>query len=840
MSSFNRRAQFFTLDALISLIIIIAVITSINPTIEYSRQKSALTSDMLNSLGSLTVGGFDNAYSQQLITNGEIVNKSKSLLEQIGEFYVTNISIAKKLAEESIKSISPNENVGIWYGNTLLASRNITPFSKSTNVFTDRQIISGIGGDGNGGTGFSTRATLSSSSLAKYVYIGGYVGEGNVTERMEYHGAIKSAEIELAINNNFEIFINGVSDGMFSASANDFTPVSYVLNYSFFNSGQNTIQIKGNNLHISGGFIKIIYKSNVSYNQSTKYYFPGIKGIINLYDGFYVPGNLTGLKILLHFNNSVNTFLTIGKTQVFNTSSNGTSSIIISNATLSSLLNFSELSGRTTPIRFGMQNISYLVNNTRDIDVFSVTDISGSMGAGCSGTSPWWCCWQSGDWCQSAATCSSCGGIIENKIQDAKDADDTFIDMILNNSKNRVGLVAYSNSVLDSNYYPLSNDSASLKAEVSTWNAGGMTCICCGVNKAVAGLVANSSSDKFRSIVVMSDGDANIQCSQQGTGNAIQDAIKAACDAYTNYGIRVYTIAFGADADTYTLGQMASCSNGSFYLAVNNISEIYKNIANELVQTAYSEQTVSVSGNFSSELFPDSYIEYFYTKKDSPVGLIATIEKPFSSPGTVDFTIPENSTLLKATVVSYSGPKWTSLVKINNNSVYNLSAYNTDFLNLGDPYAINIPVSLTSKENNLTLKVGLSPDNLSGGSINDKVVYTVLKSLASYSSVSATANGCNWTIQFNDYNLTIPIPQNYSGGEKCEYSASSYCGVYPNCVGATDSAQIAVYNLLKLLDFNSDGKVDVDLSSNDMVITISNLGNIPFLFSTEVQVRRWY
>ena len=144
------------------------------------------------------------------------------------------------------------------------------------------------------------------------------------------------------------------------------------------------------------------------------------------------------------------------------------------------------------------------------------------------------------------------------------------------------------------------------------------------------------------------------------------------------------------------------------------------------------------------------------------------------------------------------------------------------------------------QNNNLTLKTGLGSINLTEGSVYNKVIYTISKDLASYTSVSASAAGCNWTVQFNSYNLTLPIPQDYTGSETCEYSASPYCGIYPDCAGATDSSQIATYNLFSLLDFDSDGKLDVDLSKDDMQITTSNLEGVPFLYSTEVQIRKWY
>lgn len=840
MGRMKIKAQFFTIDALIALMIILITIMIALPILNQSQQDSSVSKDILQSLGSLKIGELDNNYSRQLIDQGYILDPAKSVIDQIGEFYITNITIAERLSEEVLSSVNPNENIGIWYGSKLLASKNITPLETAENIFTERQVISGIGG-GDGVTGFSARAFLSSNVRTNYIYFGGYVGEGNISVLIDYQGGISAAKIELVVNNDFEVYINGVSSGSFSKSVDDFTPVDYSLNTTNFTSGQNIVEIKGTNLHVTGGFIKITYDSYVTYEQPTRYYFPGISGIINLYDGFYVPGNLTGLSISIHFNNSVDTFLNIGGTQVFNGSSEG-EVITITNLTLASLLNYTELSKKTIPLRFGMENVNYVTNNTRDIDVFSVTDISGSMLPSCSGVSPWYCCWFKD--CSTEVGCASCGGTLENKIQDAKDANNLFIDMILNATGNRVGLSAYSSSALDSNYHPLSNNNVSLKSEVGSWSADGLTCICCGINKAVTGILADSTIDKFQSIVIMSDGDANVQCSEQGTGNANQDAIQSACDAYNDHGIKVYTIGFGEAANVQTLTSMASCGNGSFYSAIDNLADIYEKIATELIETAYYEQTIEVTGDFFSQLYPDSYIEFDYAKENPPIGLITTIEKPFSTSDGGTFDIPENSVPLEANVISYSGPKWTSNVNLNGNNIFNLSSYRTEFLKLGDPYTINIPLSLIQNNNTLELNTGLSSSNTSTGSISNKIIYTISKKLASYTSVSATAEGCSWSVQFNEYNLTMLIPNDYQGSTNCNYGDSStegiYCGIYSECEGATDAVQIAVYNIFKLLDFDSDGKLDVDLSEDDLQISTSNLEGVPFLFSTEVQVRKWY
>ena len=54
-----------------------------------------------------------------------------------------------------------------------------------------------------------------------------------------------------------------------------------------------------------------------------------------------------------------------------------------------------------------------------------------------------------------------------------------------------------------------------------------------------------------------------------------------------------------------------------------------------------------------------------------------------------------------------------------------------------------------------------------------------------------------------------------------------------------DAIQIAVYNLLKLLDLNQDGKLDTKITEQNLLISSSEVTGIPYDWSTEVQVRRW-
>jgi hypothetical protein len=103
------------------------------------------------------------------------------------------------------------------------------------------------------------------------------------------------------------------------------------------------------------------------------------------------------------------------------------------------------------------------------------------------------------------------------------------------------------------------------------------------------------------------------------------------------------------------------------------------------------------------------------------------------------------------------------------------------------------------------------------------------------SSIASVAEGCLWTIQFwDDTNLTSPIPTNYTGSSLCSYDPINQ--VY----NANDAIQTAVYNLLKLLDLDLDGRLDTKITEQNLQISASEVTGIPYDWSTEIQVRRWW
>lgn len=860
----NKKAVYFSIDALIASSIILISVLVIYPIISSTDKQSFVQSDLIFAMSSLKIGEIENDYVKGLIDSGNITDLEKSVLEQIGEFYVFDKSLARSLALAVFEDVEVDENFGLWFEDELIASKNSTIYENSRKINVATQVISGIE-EGQSVTAYSGRAFLKNSLKNDYFYFGGYVGEGNVSAIIEYHGLIRNVTMEAAVGGDFDFYVNGIYQGSYLKSSSFFNPSLYSFQTDDFVSGENLIEFVGNDLNFAGGFIKITYEPEISYESYKEYKFPGISGVINLYDSFYVPSELDEMNIYLKLNSEKNVFLKLGNTTVYRGNTTGVEEININDETLSSLIDYSSIVGKTIPLRMGLDNVSYISVGKRDADVFSVTDLSGSMTdcaeydidtvSYCSYEYRvlfWWIDIE----CPYTGSCSSneCGGgtntrnhlIYDKEVQtctktlmdSAISANNIFVDIILSNPDNRAGLVGYRSIASNEDFHSLSKNNISLKNEINSWYANGGTCICCGINKAVDEIVENSEDSKFRSLIVMSDGEANYPCSRQGTGNAKMDAIQAACDAYEDHGIIVYSIGFGDGADEATLQEISLCGNGSYYYSsLDELENVYAQISEEVLLAAFYEQQLEVEGELYTRLYPESSIRFDYATPEIPYGLVTSSEKIFDNSYGGSFSVPENSQVVEARAVSYSGSRWTTDVFVNDFSVYNLTNYGMDYLDLGDPYSINLPVSLLTDSNIVNVTTGLSPENKSAGSPNNKIIYTLSSTLSAYSGLSGVASGCLWEIEFElgDF-FEVSVPIGYSGFERCYYNSTNLEGSIAN---SQDAVQVSVLNLFRSLDYDSDGKIDVRFDEQDLEISSNELSGIPYDWSTKVQVRSW-
>ena len=670
-----------------------------------------------------------------------------------------------------------------------------------------------------------------------------------------------------------------------------------------FQPGNNLIKMfftEAENNYVAGGHLKVIYTTSsindTAIPRSERFYFPGIVGFINLYSSIYVPGYLESMEIYLSFFSNFTTYLKIGNTTVYEGNPEGQETITLSNVTLASIfssnnLDYDDLSLKTLPLRMGTANATSSEGNA---DSVLVTDVSGSMEF-CSASAGWdsngWssssskgCYYSWWSWYWQSYSSTSDSGYVEfnrtyystdsypnicgcrwhaecsnnpTKLEIYINSSKLFNDILLNVTGNRIGVVEYTNHL---NYayentcnpsdritpFPdriaRTNDLSTNKNEINTFleqtESYFGTCVCCGVNEAVDMLNAQSSASKNQSLIVMSDGEANVECAQQGTGDAKQDAIQAAQDACSQ-GIRVYAIGFGADVDETTLQAMA-CGGGSYHSATNpaQLEEVYRDIAGEIATVSYTEQ-IATNATASSNLAYNSYIQINYTpltKIEHGKVPITTETSRFNNnitQGTL--TIPENISVIDAKVTSYSGSKWTDNLIVNTNQLYQLSDYGSNYVGLGDPYVVQIPVNyLNQGSNDITISTGISPINSTGGSKDNKAIYTLLLgSASSFTGVLAYALGCNWLLEFEDgTSSTIKVPSTYTGTSECNYTGATYA--------ANDAYNVAAYNLFSQLDPDKNGKLDINLVSQNIDVDSVLISKVPSLWGPAVvEIRVW-
>ncbi len=886
-----KNGVFFTIDAIMGATLLIVGIILLDSFYVADREYTNLdycAHDIINVLSVLKIGEINNTYVKELIASGEITNQEKSVLEQIGEFCILNkTQLCKNLAENLTAEIIPR-NIGfsIIVGGNDVYSRDL-PTNQT--VISARRMISGYENERpvKGSTARAYLKSIKEKTTSSFAYFGGFVGQGNISREIETipdDAVIEDAFIELDAGSDFDLYVNGVFCDLFNPPEENMSSTRWNITSCNFQAGiENNLSIifkeELDKAYIAGGYAKVTYKTSQLISDTTSgisyYYFPGINGLINLYSSFDIPGNLNYIDIYLHFYNNKTTFLNIGNETAYSWSGSDEDQFI---SIEEEALPFPQ---KTIPIRLGTTNISEILNITsgEPSDSVLVTDVSGSMstcevplpGAKCR----YECCVSWFIWCwdwetreceytdscagDQCGTCSS--GITRNheitdcqtRLDLAKNADLQFVETVLNMSGNEIGLVSYSTSAND--FQPITDNKGMLESKINGYTANGGTCICCGVNRA-KDMVITSENKKF--IVVMSDGQPTYYCNgfsdydgsgtrgdSSGGSSSEQDkqwAIDAGQNACNN-GIVVFAVAFGENADHDTMRQIA-CNESLYYNAsdVENLTSIYEDIGEQiLVMANYSSQIITLMGQYqNSILYPDSYIKFDFTPLVEPasfgeIDLAIETEKFNSCTNNVD--IPNKLRIIDARVLSYSGSHWTSMLDVNDNLLFNITDYGSDYRSIGDPFVLRIPPTyLVNGSNTIKLQTADTPENETGCSKNNSMIYNAaIKSSVTYSDVLPNAEGCTWIIETEDSGfITASVPSDYSGENECNYTNSEISW------NTQDSISKAVYELLLNLDFDNNGKINIDIDEEDLEIEALWVSQVPYLWGPLiVEVRSW-
>ncbi|MBN2102325.1 MAG: lamin tail domain-containing protein, partial [Candidatus Aenigmarchaeota archaeon] len=214
-----------------------------------------------------------------------------------------------------------------------------------------------------------------------------------------------------------------------------------------------------------------------------------------------------------------------------------------------------------------------------EVDLIVVNDVSGSMDDNChcaDGTP------------SDEGYCTPAQGYPYDlsqpcKIEDTKDATEELTNMLLIPNHNFEGLVSYSTNLVD--FTPLTENKTLLLDEIDQYVAQGFTCISCGIQKGLDLVKVGTYETKV--ILLMSDGEANRCKAGMCTPATAKDEAKAvAQDAWDNHGVHVYAVAFGEDADTATMQEIADLGGGQYYYAATtNLTEVYLSIIYEVTKS---------------------------------------------------------------------------------------------------------------------------------------------------------------------------------------------------------------------------------------------------------------
>ena len=381
----------------------------------------------------------------------------------------------------------------------------------------------------------------------------------------------------------------------------------------------------------------------------------------------------------------------------------------------------------------------------------------------------------------------------------------------------------------------LSTDDVSTTPEVDSVNISYVS------DTAEFDMAVQASSDRNRSMIVMSDGEANEETSMSNVpdhdGNGYVDArdhtIEAGCRAWEDHGIRVYTVGFGDEADEQTLNLTAECGNGKYYFAdTGELADTFVNIS-ETVKVAAQEVTASAGINQS--LFSDSYILMNYS---SPAGrdygefVLEQESDRFggnvTSPKNGSFTVPPATELRDARLVTYSSQYWADRVLLNDEGwehVFRLWDYGSDYQKLGDPYEILLPKErILQGVNNVSVDTAVSRTRRIGGSPDSRVIYDLLvEGFSGYGEVFNKSEGGTTVLQTDYGDVTVSVGNSTDSWEP-----------------EADAVDNATGRLFQKLDVDGDGTVDFRIDDENLDIDGNVLEGIRWLWGpSKISLEVW-
>jgi len=375
----------------------------------------------------------------------------------------------------------------------------------------------------------------------------------------------------------------------------------------------------------------------------------------------------------------------------------------------------------------------------------------------------------------------------------------------------------------------LTENKTRVEIAINNTGVGGGTSIHLGIDDANYELVNHGRENVQHIMILMTDGQ-----NDDGPDPVIQSANYA-----KNNGTKIFTIGLTAFVNEEMLQSVASEPDYYYYApTAADLESIYNEIS-RVINDTYRSQILNVTGEINyTILYDDSYINTQFTPEEiSSYGELSFVlsTPPFDNTETCTgyLYVPEGVTIVEAKVTSYSSEHWTDLLTVENdeyNEPYKLWRDYGDlgYTMLGDPYTVYIPTQYLPSDvnNSLHIETGDSQSTRTGCSADDRVIYTVrMKMMVEYGDVFQHAEGCTWTIEFEDGSiLTTEIPADYNETELCYYTSNNIT------VNTVDSMDNSIYRLMSHLDLDKNGKVDVMFDPEKVNFEVSRAGGVKSLW----------
>ncbi|MBR9676291.1 hypothetical protein GOV05_04750 [Candidatus Woesearchaeota archaeon] len=684
----KKSGILFGLDAMFaSILLITALILFIQHSYVSSwgnAEISYASYDLINSFSNIKVSEVNNTYVKQLINDGLINNTDNSIIEQIGEFFVLNLSeYAENMSREvSLDLIPTGYGFSMNVNSEEVYTNNV---SLGGDVVSSKRLISGIEKYKpiRGATSKVYLEGIREKKHAAYIYFGGFVGQGNISVFTEDNLSdvnITSLYLKVATKGNFSFKINDNYCNVFNGSSNDLAPNSWVLSSTcrdFLVKGAKrnnfSLSFSSNitNSYIAGGFIRINYNTDqmffASKNTTFRYYLPKIDGLINLYDSIYAPGTINNMSVYLHFRSNYTTYMTFGNRQIFfSDKGNETDQrVLINNSYLKNdlLLDYNKYSNNTIPIRFASYDAIELNITSGNADIVLISDMSASMKKKISNEE------EQGN---NVINCDLASFYTNPDIRKqnlAKCLDKEFINIVMNYTGNKIYIIEIFDDGVQGWERTIQQEAIDIIDTDFANNGKGETPLSSAMMLGYEWLDSLNRTNRSSFMVLMTDGipthctggscvpftansnpispricagycDINGACSapidkvgciisDDSCDGAINNSIDAATKIHGDFNTTIYSIGFGqiaidCDNANYTLSKIAEEGNGTFNMSDDSeaLREIYNEIAYDiLTKINQQNQIVIIKGNLTeSVLYGDSYIEINITPAYNPAG----------------------------------------------------------------------------------------------------------------------------------------------------------------------------------------------------------------------------